>query len=288
MLSSSFCGRCGCVCQGEEVTFDYNYVRVFGAAAKKCYCGSDQCRGYIGGDPLSSEVVVQDDSDDEYPEPLMLPDDGDTEDSMDSVTPNVMPKAIYPNGVVRQTTENKDERDKSTTAMGKLELAKRAEDSSMDQTTSDISHINDVKVKLPSAQPFETSQQTGDVSSKLISFMKQEISIEEGNMEKSSSPSRLENNSPTEMVVSDRADINWKSKSDTVEDKRVSSKAHHSKKTSHTSSFVKKGKVKGVLPIATKVQVTANKSQVLSVKPKRLVEASSHVEAGQDFFYTLE
>uniref|UniRef100_A0A803QKC0 Histone-lysine N-methyltransferase ASHH2 n=1 Tax=Cannabis sativa TaxID=3483 RepID=A0A803QKC0_CANSA len=41
--------------KGEEVTFDYNYVRVFGAVAKKCYCGSNQCRGYIGGDPLNKE-----------------------------------------------------------------------------------------------------------------------------------------------------------------------------------------------------------------------------------------
>ncbi|KAJ6807264.1 histone-lysine N-methyltransferase ASHH2 isoform X1 [Iris pallida] len=51
--------------KGEEVTFDYNYVRVVGAAAKKCVCGSSECRGYIGGDRLNSEVIVQGDSDDE-------------------------------------------------------------------------------------------------------------------------------------------------------------------------------------------------------------------------------
>ncbi|XP_057773185.1 histone-lysine N-methyltransferase ASHH2-like [Salvia miltiorrhiza] len=58
--------------KGEEVTFDYNYVRVFGAAAKKCVCGSPNCRGYIGGDPTKSEVIVQEDSDDEYAEPVMI------------------------------------------------------------------------------------------------------------------------------------------------------------------------------------------------------------------------
>lgn len=58
--------------QGEEVTFDYNYVRIFGAAAKKCICCSSVCRGYIGADPLSTEVIVQDDTDDEYPEPIMV------------------------------------------------------------------------------------------------------------------------------------------------------------------------------------------------------------------------
>lgn len=60
------------ILQGEEVTFDYNYVRVVGAAAKKCVCGSPECRGYIGGDPLNSEVIVQADSDDEDIEPVMV------------------------------------------------------------------------------------------------------------------------------------------------------------------------------------------------------------------------
>lgn len=69
-------------CQGEELTFDYNYVRVFGAAAKKCYCGSPRCRGYIGGgDPLDDEMIVQGDSDEEFPEPVMLTEDGEIEES---------------------------------------------------------------------------------------------------------------------------------------------------------------------------------------------------------------
>lgn len=60
--------------KGEELTFDYNYVRVFGAAAKKCVCRSSRCRGVIGGDPLTSETVVLGDSDDEFePEPESVP-----------------------------------------------------------------------------------------------------------------------------------------------------------------------------------------------------------------------
>ncbi|XP_078434729.1 histone-lysine N-methyltransferase isoform X2 [Wolffia australiana] len=62
--------------KGEEVTFDYNYVRVFGAAAKKCLCSSTNCRGYIGGDP-SNEVLIQSDSDEEHPEPVMIAENGD-------------------------------------------------------------------------------------------------------------------------------------------------------------------------------------------------------------------
>ncbi|XP_019154815.1 PREDICTED: histone-lysine N-methyltransferase ASHH2-like isoform X2 [Ipomoea nil] len=71
--------------KGEEVTFDYNYVRVFGAAAKRCVCGSPQCRGYIGGDTLNAEVIVQDDSDDEYPEPVVVCEDVDMHDELNYI-----------------------------------------------------------------------------------------------------------------------------------------------------------------------------------------------------------
>ncbi|XP_059301922.1 histone-lysine N-methyltransferase ASHH2-like, partial [Lycium ferocissimum] len=70
--------------KGEEVTFDYNYVRVFGAAVKKCVCGSPHCRGYIGGDPLNAEVIVQDDSDDEYPETVVLREDANMDHKEDN------------------------------------------------------------------------------------------------------------------------------------------------------------------------------------------------------------
>ena len=35
------------MCSGEELTFDYQFQR-FGEAAQLCYCGSDNCRGYLG------------------------------------------------------------------------------------------------------------------------------------------------------------------------------------------------------------------------------------------------
>ncbi|KAJ8541609.1 hypothetical protein K7X08_002425 [Anisodus acutangulus] len=72
--------------KGEEVTFDYNYVRVFGAAAKKCACGSPHCRGYIGGDLQNEEVIVQADSDDDdYPEPVVFCEDGDMGDELNKI-----------------------------------------------------------------------------------------------------------------------------------------------------------------------------------------------------------
>ncbi|GAA0183197.1 hypothetical protein LIER_30657 [Lithospermum erythrorhizon] len=71
--------------KGEELTFDYNYVRVFGAAAKKCVCGSSQCRGYIGGNPQNTEIV-EDDSEDDYPEPVMVCKDGAVDESYPDMT----------------------------------------------------------------------------------------------------------------------------------------------------------------------------------------------------------
>lgn len=69
--------------KGEELTFDYNYVRVFGAAAKKCHCGSRKCRGYIGGDPLNAQGIVQGDSDEEFPEPVVVNENGEIDHSLE-------------------------------------------------------------------------------------------------------------------------------------------------------------------------------------------------------------
>ncbi|CAA0840805.1 Unknown protein [Striga hermonthica] len=74
--------------KGEEVTFDYNYVRVFGAAAKKCVCGSPNCRGYIGGDPTNSEVIVHGDSDEEFAEPVMTLDDREMKEDWNDIISN--------------------------------------------------------------------------------------------------------------------------------------------------------------------------------------------------------
>ncbi|VVC99115.1 unnamed protein product [Leptidea sinapis] len=46
------------IMKGEEITFDYQFQR-FGKVAQRCYCGAENCRGWIGAEP---------DSDDEYDE----------------------------------------------------------------------------------------------------------------------------------------------------------------------------------------------------------------------------
>ncbi|KMT07879.1 hypothetical protein BVRB_6g145760 [Beta vulgaris subsp. vulgaris] len=81
--SSNFAHKLQSGENGEELTFDYNYVRVFGAAAKKCHCGSRKCRGYIGGDPLNAKGTVQGDSDEEFPEPVMVNENGEIDHSLE-------------------------------------------------------------------------------------------------------------------------------------------------------------------------------------------------------------
>lgn len=41
---------------GEELTFDYQFQR-FGESAQKCYCGSDNCRGYLGATKQSDSSL---------------------------------------------------------------------------------------------------------------------------------------------------------------------------------------------------------------------------------------
>ena len=56
---------------GEEVSFDYKYER-YGNVAQKCFCGTSQCRGWLGGEPGSDSGIEEfedwsedDDEDDE-------------------------------------------------------------------------------------------------------------------------------------------------------------------------------------------------------------------------------
>lgn len=272
------------MCQGEEVTFDYNYVSVFGAAAKKCYCGSRRCRGCIGGDPLNSEVVIQSDSDEDHPEPVLIPEGG----KIDKL--NVMPRSS--SSVIHgvdNVLENIDEKGKSTIADGQLGVATgkvNPRNQSMSATSvQKTSDFEDVVGNLPSIQFPETSRQTEDVATTLTSVVGQDIFVEEGPREKASSSIQvLEISSPSKMHISTSSaeDVNGnkKSKLDAT-DKRISSKSHPRVKTSHSLSSLKK-KVKSNPPDPIKVGMATNKASGSSSKPKKLMDGLSHVhfEAG--------
>ncbi|XP_044475278.1 uncharacterized protein LOC123203150 [Mangifera indica] len=260
----------------EELTFDYNYVRVFGAAAKKCYCGSPQCRGYIGGDPLNTEVIYQGDSDEEYPEPLMLEDGDDLESTISRSSPFYGDKTQYP-------LKNKNKMDDTTRAVQQSEISTEVENlvnlsaSAIYQVPSSL-EVRDTKGKYLPAQP-EISIQAEDITRMSGSTVCQEINMEEEIKNNASSFMRqMETTSSTLLcgkLLLDGSDANRKGKSDTGADKQVLPKPHPRIKTSRSSGSVKKGKVISSHLNGNKVKIAATKSQLLSFKPKKVVEGSS-------------
>jgi histone-lysine N-methyltransferase SETD2 len=60
------------------LTFDYNYVRVSGAAPQKCFCGTAKCRGYLGGDvSIVDTIVTQDNTEADHFEQMVVDKDSE-------------------------------------------------------------------------------------------------------------------------------------------------------------------------------------------------------------------
>lgn len=59
------------------MTFDYNYVRVSGAAPQKCFCGTAKCRGYLGGDVSIVDTITQDDTEADHFEQMVFDKDSE-------------------------------------------------------------------------------------------------------------------------------------------------------------------------------------------------------------------
>ncbi|CAL5333188.1 unnamed protein product [Camellia sinensis] len=280
--------------KGEEVTFDYNFVRVFGAAAKKCVCGSSQCRGYIGGDPLNTEVVVQCDPDEEYPEPVMVYRNGKPDYKLKKLLSSTSSSESTEVQITDHTIGNKDKMDKSATAVGHLEITTELQTEEIlvkdetDKSATAVQHSeiptrkslnksasgeclqislamdNSVEKLPPSVQQVVTSSQLDDMMGKTISNAKQEF------------VQRLETSAL--IVISNKSlsntiDAKKKCNSDIIED-RCASKSYPLMKTSRLSSSVKKGKLNSNSVNVHKPDMMVNKSPVLPYKPKRIMEGS--------------
>ncbi|EEF42093.1 huntingtin interacting protein, putative [Ricinus communis] len=251
--------------KGEELTFDYNYVRVCGAAAKRCYCGSPQCRGYIGGDPTNTEVIDQVDSDEEFLEPVML----EVGEAGYRIR-NRISRSSSCDDVELQVTEsisnNRDKMDSSTTAAQKMEAATEIKDS-MNPSIPAISRldssleVDDLKESFPSSR-----QQADDATIEFFPAVKQENSIEQIQGLDTSSATVLSKLSSDDMVA------NRKPKTD---EKRVFVKSRFLIKTSCESGLAKKGKFGSIHSNVNKVQMMACKSQVLSLKPKKFTDGTT-------------
>uniref|UniRef100_A0A1J3F670 Histone-lysine N-methyltransferase ASHH2 n=1 Tax=Noccaea caerulescens TaxID=107243 RepID=A0A1J3F670_NOCCA len=235
--------------KGQELTFDYNYVRVFGAAAKKCYCGSSHCRGYIGGDPLNGDVIIQSDSDEEYPELVILDEDESGEGILDATS------RIFIDGADVQMPQN------STYVNDSKDLAS-------DNSRSQIP----VSVKLPEREVLPSLQPTEvlkELSTDMpVSAVQQEVSVEKKT--KSTSPT----SGSLSRLSSDGADADKTAKHGLGEDKKTLPRPRPRTKTSRSSGSNKRDKG-GILPGVSKAQIIpVKKSQQQPIKSKGSEEVS--------------
>ncbi|KAL2497169.1 histone methyltransferase [Abeliophyllum distichum] len=263
--------------KGDELTFDYNYVRVFGAAAKKCVCGSPNCRGYIGGggDPLNSEVIVHDDSDEEYPEPVMFCDDNE----MNYYWNDVMKTSLNDREIksVTETAANEDRMEQLESALSPLETASEilsSENLIRNEQTSVKSQVRDTVVHdvcqledssaAAAAVHLDTNKETqGSMNRSASAGLKVESEEAEH--------SRFHVSTPTSLPRKLKAGIEGRdelAKSETLSNTRRS------------SSSVKKGKLK-TNSVNDKKNPDVDKSHALPYKSNKLLELSlnSHVEA---------
>ncbi|KAI3821314.1 hypothetical protein L1987_08878 [Smallanthus sonchifolius] len=248
--------------KGEELTFDYNYVRVFGAAAKKCVCGSSRCRGVIGGDPLNDETVVLGDSDDEYPEPVTFYENNNNKlDDIISVT--VTAESNFMNDVENKqspdslfVTDEKND-DPAILIESTEEVSFERSSSATSASESKIEHTEEL---LPSSvEPLDTSFKV-----------------------KSEIKKQNENTTSVNLLPED-CDSKKKPKSHTNVKKCTILKPKSRSKVHSSSSAVKKGKSR-----SKQIEIDT-KPPVVPQKPKKLVvdNLTGRFEAVEEALNTL-
>lgn len=233
-----------------------------GAAAKKCHCGSSQCRGYIGGDPQNTEVVYQGESDDEYPEPVML-EEGETGRRLDKITskrcssygaraPPAVETVVEDFGYLDGNNNSQSETATTIDCVNQF-----ASGSSQSSTLPEIEDSKRV-------EPFEFSQPAEVETRNLIS-----------NTEPLKEKGVSESSSFVQGVVNSSTLISRKSRFDIAGEKGALPRSPRIK-TSSSSSFAKKGKAMLSFPNGSKVKVMVGKSQNMPIKPKKSMEGSSN------------
>lgn len=71
------------ISKGEEITFDYKYER-YGQQAQECFCGSSNCRGWLGGEPGNDDDDDDDDEDEEEEDYWSSSEDEEEEEEVEN------------------------------------------------------------------------------------------------------------------------------------------------------------------------------------------------------------
>ncbi|CAM8999654.1 unnamed protein product [Rhodiola kirilowii] len=256
--------------KGEEVTFDYNYVRVFGAAAKKCNCGSSRCHGFIGGDPLNCEVVAHDS--DEDPEDLVtvtVDRESDTHGRSKIISTTKNP-----------TTDEIQDAVEST-VIGSLHVDANGEaESSPDASTSSVSqspNLKNSKETLHLTRPPWTTH-VEDRLSKFSCRSGIDTGVEEKVTNKASRSYKSESSSLTEGLgnsLSESKETNFKTSPDNVEVNQERPRSPSIRKSAISSSLLKK-------KIDRTPNVTHKKSVPISSKSTKFAGVSGRHEVVQE------
>lgn len=288
------------------MTFDYNYVRVFGAAAKKCLCGSSICRGYIGGDPSSDEIIVQDDSDEDNLESIIVCEDSD--DNLDNMvsTSSSVDIDVTDMSIVEKDVSGKAACDvENSEAVAEMHapcsLSRKGKENHPSRTTVEctmMSSIEESVQKTSSADPellrvvemdrkvgFTSSMQT-DTSMQLDDEKSKIILVCDEMSNKSLVTTQSSEKSTTKLSRSSvgKTDMRRKCKHDIKEGRNGVSVSPFIPKTSPSPSSFKKGKLQNS-DVLVKTPEMGKKIHQLPYKSNKLVDSSSSdpFEAGLYF-----
>lgn len=294
--------------KGEEVTFDYNYVRVFGAAAKKCVCGSSQCRGYIGGDPLNSDVIVQGDSDEEYPEPVMVCEDDGTNHNLTFMKNALEEKEVMTSkesfkqvdeiseklcngGLVEISSDNQTQEmfsrdeveiDNSISATGQSDITKES------RVPMAKSPSISLKIKISRDEESSVGQHASCIQSSDGLIGDVLVDPEDCSATEKSKQSSLSHDAEPEKSLPDIPDIKKKLKPSGGENEVVLTKSRPRTKISGKLLSDKKKKSKTDAGSVKKGIESDNSLHVLPLKPKRLLEDPSNGNFEADRFEAVQ
>lgn len=268
--------------KGEELTFDYNYVRVFGAAAKKCHCGSSKCRGYIGGDPLNAQVIVQGDSDEEFPEPVVVDENGEIDHSLE----DMMAKSSSQDIEQALIGDNINE-ENSEVIVEAEEMVNKVESSIIE-----VGHSKTVPVKDTIDEVRESTDSSLELPPE--NLRNEPVSAVQSHKSRTEHTVSTPASSPESDILRVE-NIIHKSFSGSVDSSgRVSEfdivcEPPHARplpqmKISRPSKSVKNRKLSGNSANIGKTPLTAQRSKILSYKPKKIMEGSAngHLEAVEE------